>query len=373
MRKVRVENLCPGMKVARPVYDAMGFLLLNAGVELKREYIENLKKLQIPAVYIIDSLIPDVEIEDIILDETRQKAYLLIRKILQNAGKQGDKSSPSLLFTGKEIASVLDEIISHLLNNPNLIVNLTDIRTVDNYTFAHSVNVAVLAITIGISLGLSRSELKKIGLGAFLHDLGKTRIPWDILNKGGSLSSREFTEIKKHPLYGYEIFKAQGYNDSSSAMVIYQHHESKDGSGYPEGVKGEEIHLFARICKAVDIYDALVSDRPYRPAFLPHEAMEILGTKSEELDLLVLQKFFQHVAAYPVGTLVGLSNGKVGIVVHNTAGFPTRPRVRVFCSKENYEQVVPHEIDLVETMNVVVDKVYKEGELPEHLLRKLGV
>ena len=196
MRKVPVSSIQPGMKLARPIYDTMGLLLLNSGVELKKEYIRNLKKHNIFSVYIADKIIPDVDIEDVIMDETRRKATVLIRDIMLDIEKQPEKPVSKLLLAKSNIHDTLQDIIEQLLKNKNMIVNLSDIRIADNYTFAHSVNVAVMAITAGISLGLSRSQLKNIGLGSILHDLGKVKIPSSILNKEGKLSPDEFLEIK---------------------------------------------------------------------------------------------------------------------------------------------------------------------------------
>lgn len=360
-----VWALEPGMKIARPIYDSRGILLLNSGIEIKKEYIHYLQKLSIPAVYIVDNIIPDVEIEDVILDETRQKAKRLISDIALETGRQSGKSIPRLVYAHKGIKNVLSEIIDQLLANQNLIVNLSDIRTADSYTFAHSVNVAVMAVLTGISLQIPRSRLPYIGMGALLHDLGKVRIPTSILNKKGKLTPEEFEEIKKHPRFGYEMFKAQqGYVDTASALIIYQHHERMNGSGYPEKLKGEQIHTFARICAVVDVYDALVADRPYRAALLPHIAFQILESAGEEFDPNILHNFFQHIAAYPIGTFVGLSNGLVGIVVYNKAGFPLRPKVRILCSKDDFEPLKPYELDLMEKINIVVEEVYSEDELP---------
>lgn len=364
MRKVPVVLLQPGMKVSRPIYDYMGFLLLNSGVILKNEYIVKLQELQVPSIYIEDKRIPDVVVEDIILDETRQKASCLVRNILNDINKQPEKNTRTLLFTSKELNNVLDDIIAQLLQNPNLVVNLSDIRLADNYTFAHSVNVAVLALTTAISLGFSRSDLHKIGMGAFLHDLGKTKIPLSLLNKQDRLLPEEFAEIKKHPRYGYDLVKFHDLIDSSSAAVVFQHHERTNGNGYPQNLTGKEIHTFAKICSIVDVYDALVADRPYRPALPPHKALEIIEGAGGEFDLFFLQKFYRHIAAYPIGTIVGLSNDVIGIVTHNTAGFPTRPNVRVFWTKD-FQKVNPYEIDLKDKINIVVDRVIEEKELSE--------
>ena len=353
--------------VARPVFDSMGFCL-NRGVILKYEYIQKLQNLPISSLYIKDKHIDDVEVEDVILDETRQEASRLVKNILDNIDKQPKKSLRSLLFTKKKLYNILDDIISQLLSNTNLIINLSDIRLADSYTFAHSVNVAVLALTTAISLGLTRSELRKLGIGAFLHDLGKIKIPLSILNKKEPLLTEEFAEIMKHPSNGYQLVQSHHLIDSASALVLLQHHERINGSGYPNNLKNEEIHYFAKICAIVDVYDALVADRPYRPALPPHKALEIIESGGEEFDLAILQTFYRHIAAYPIGTIVGLSNNLIGIVTHNTVGFPTRPRVRVFWTKE-LDKITPYEIDLTKTINVVVDRVFEENELSNPLLK----
>jgi len=358
------------MKLARPIYDTMGLLLLNSGVELKKEYIRNLKKHNIFSVYIADKIIPDVDIEDVIMDETRRKATVLIRDIMLDIEKQPEKPVSKLLLAKSNIHDTLQDIIEQLLKNKNLIVNLSDIRIADNYTFAHSVNVAVMAITAGISLGLSRSQLKNIGLGSILHDLGKVKIPSSILNKEGKLSPDEFLEIKKHPGFGYEMVKTQELIPGPSALIIYQHHERMNGEGYPEGLKSEQIGLLSRISAVADVYDALVADRPYHSAYPPYKAIEILESSGELFDLKVLHNFIQHIAAYPIGTFLGLSNGEIGIVVNNTVGHPTRPRVRILCSKDGFEPLIPYELDLMEKRNIVIDMVFNDDEIPEEILNR---
>ena len=188
MRKVPVWALQPGMKIGRAVYDAKGMLLLNTQVIVKAKYIHNLRMLGISSIYIEDEIIPDVSIEDVILDETRIKAQAMVRDILVNIEKQPKKAMPKVLFNKSSISETVDSIVEQLLQNQNLMINLSDIRTSDGYTFSHCVNVAVLAVTAGISLKYSRYKLKELALGALLHDLGKVRIPKVILNKKGRLT-----------------------------------------------------------------------------------------------------------------------------------------------------------------------------------------
>ncbi len=365
MRKVPVWALQPGMKTGRAVYDTKGMLLLNTQVDIKAKYIQYLKMLGISSIYIEDKIIPDVSIEDVILDETRMKAQTVVRDILVNIEKQPQKALPRVLFTNSGISEVVDSIVDQLLQNQNLIINLSDIRTSDGYTFSHCVNVAVLAVTAGIALKYSRSRLNELALGTLLHDLGKARVSVELLNKNGSLTADEYNEIKKHPRLGYEMIKLQDFIKSTSCMAVYQHHERINGKGYPEGLIDNQIHPFARVAAVVDVYDALVADRPYRKAMPPHKALEILESGSEEYDMDVLYNFIKHVAAYPIGNIVGLSSGEVGVVVHNTVGFPWRPKVRVIAFKDKLETVTPYEVDLMEKINVVVDRLYDDSEVQE--------
>ncbi|MEW5785204.1 MAG: HD-GYP domain-containing protein [Bacillota bacterium] len=369
MRLIPLWALRPGMKVARRVYDSQGFLLLNVGVTLEKEYIQSLKRLGIRAIYIDDPLIPDVDIEDVILEETRQKALLLIRESVHSIKDEQPHKVGHLINYSKGLSAVLDDIVSQLLVNRNLTVNLSDIRSTDDYTFAHSVNVAVLSIITAISMDIAKRDLINLGLGAFLHDLGKTLLPLSILNKAGSLNPQEMAEIRKHPGDGYDLVKKQLFINGQTASIVQQHHERINGSGYPQGLTGNQIELFPKICAVADVYDALASDRPYRPAFPPHKALQILEVENEGFDLPVLQHFYQHIAVYPIGSIVGLNDGRTGVVVHNQAGYPTRPRVRVLWDGKTFTPLEPMEVDLVEILSLVVERVYQDHELPEQVLQ----
>lgn len=364
MRKVPVWALRPGMEVARRVFDSNGFLLLNIGVKLEWEYIQRLKLHNISAIYIVDNLIPDVFVEDVILDETRQQATRLIRKITLEASRVQKNGKPQVIVHKKELQHVLQDIISQLLGNRHMAINLADIRGTDGYTFAHSVNVAVLAIITAAAMGLPNSDLFKIGQGALLHDLGKIIVPLAILNKQGNLRDEEKAQIRQHPAFGMRLLRSQKAVDYPAAEVVYQHHERIDGSGYPEGIAGNEIGLFSKIVAVADVYDALVSDRPYRPAHPPHRALEIMEAGSSGFDPGVMQSFYHHIPAYPVGTVVGLSDGYAGVVVFNHVGLPTRPRVRIFCRRDSFDPVQSFEVDLAQTLSLVVQRVYDEHELP---------
>jgi putative nucleotidyltransferase with HDIG domain len=365
MRMIPVRFLRAGMRTGRRVYDSQGSLLLNSGITLTDKYIRQLKKLGIESLYIENELAPDLIIEDVIEGETRRLAQKTVQKAYNVFKEDPELKQPSLVIVEKEFASVLDTIIDELLKARELTVDLSDIRTTDDYTFSHSVNVAVLSITAGLSLGLSRTELKEMGVGAFLHDIGKTLTPLSILNKAGTLEQAEMDIIKKHPAEGFNLAMGKKLYSSKSLAVIHQHHERVDGSGYPQGLRGEHIDLAAKICAIVDVYDALTADRPYRRAYPRHKALEIMQAQSEGFHLPAMQAFFQHIPAFPAGTLVGLNDGHVGIVIHNTVGNTTRPRVRILSTKTEYQRIEPFELDLAQSLTLVIDHVYQEEELVE--------
>lgn len=370
MRLVPVWKLRPGMEVATRVSRDGGSTLLNAGVRLQRDYILQLRKLNIRAIYIHDNIIPDIEIEDVILPETRHRAVGLVRHTLQRI-KDPDRDKYSQFTAIKQdLNAVIDDIVCQLRDCRNLTVNLSDDSYNEDYTYSHSVNVAVHSIATAISLGLRRSELSAIGLGAFLHDLGKMFLPHSLLFKPGCLSDLEKVEVQKHPGYGLNLVKARRVFDGPGSPIIYKHHERIDGSGYPQGLTGEGIDVYARICAVADVYDALISYRPYRPGVMPHKVMNILQNEIEGFDSDVIQSFYHHIPAYPIGTFVGLSNGTIGIVVRNTHGFPTRPRVRALCTKDDFFILDPVETELLEKLDLVVDRVYRDHEMPDHIYHR---
>lgn len=353
------------MKVGRPIYTSNGNKLLSAGMILTDSFISRLRMLGIPAIYIDDGFLTDVPIEDVISDETRVKAINMVREITECSRRQAAAGRPVVLDSQAVMLQV-EEIIEELLSRAQLLVNLSDIRAVDDYTFGHSVNVCVLALKTGINLNLSRVQLKHLGVGALLHDIGKIRIPLEILNKPGKLSEEEFETVKRHPLYGFEIVSHQRGISKISADVAYQHHERLNGTGYPRGLSQDDIHLFARITGVVDVYDALTADRVYRKAYLPHQVYELLaGSGGSQFQYNVIKAFLDNVAMYHTGTFVKLSNGEIACVVKTMRGFSHRPLVRVYFDRDLKALVKPYERDLTEETGILITRVLDEEDLSQ--------
>jgi len=328
MRFVPSSCLRAGMILGDNLYSNYGDLMLSCGSVLTEEYVMSIKRLQFNGIYIDDDISKDIEIISVINDKVRAQTIKCIKNAFfesektQTSENANIKAKRSFLDAKQQIENIVDEII----NNKNIMVNIIDLKVFDDYTYYHSVNVAVLSIVLGVALGLEKEQLSHLGFSALLHDIGKVFVKKDILNKDGTLTNEEFFEIKKHSLLGCNHIK-KGYGVSNSSfMGILDHHEKYSGGGYPNNIKGNEISWFARIISVADVYDALTSDRPYRKALLPADAYEyIMASTVSIFDPKVVEVFVRKIAPYPVGTCVKLSNGLIGIVLENKENLCLRP------------------------------------------------
>lgn len=373
MYKVPIDVLKPGMKVAKAIYTSDGQILINRGVRLKPRYIENLRKFGIAAIYVEDNLAVDIVAEDVIDEATRREATKTVRKFFIDT--QQNNSGRSVI-SNQELERTVNNIIEDLLSQKELMVNLQDIRAMDDYTFAHSVNVCVLSLITGIALGFSKTQLSHLGMGALLHDIGKLKIPESIVNKPGKLTEEEFSIMKQHSQIGYDILRSQV--SLLTAHMALEHHERYDGTGYPSQLSGKDIHLFSRICSVADVFDAVTADRVYRKAYAPHEAYELLAASGgSHFDYHVVSTFLRNIAAYPTGTWVELNTGEIGVVVETKPGFSTRPLVRLMFGPGPDREPLsnPENMDLTTELNRLVARVvpHEEVEKITNSLSKVGI
>lgn len=361
MRKISVEMIEPGMVLAKAVYGDTGQTLLRADVEIKAQYIDYLKRVSVEYVYIRDSRIEDVNVEDPVSEETRHEARQMVKNLvsdLQSTDRE-ELSRKSLNIHDREIFDTVNKIIDELLLNKDVVTQLIDFRTKDDYLFAHSINSTILATLVAIKMRYKYKELKWLALGTMFHDIGMAVLPDEIMNKSEALTKEEYEIVTEHPQYGYDIFKKFDIFDARAGAVILQHHERFQGQGYPRGMKGDRIYPLAQIAAIADVYDALTSDRPHRPAFQPHQAIEMLMSWGEELfEINILRSFLSIVAAYPIGSHVMLSNGDSGLVVANNPGFTLWPVVRLLYVGENLApHPAPYDLDLSKTHYLTIVRV----------------
>lgn len=366
MRIVPIECVRYGSYLGKTIYDNEGRILLKAGALLSDKIIQCIKALDIYSLYIVDQY-SENEIEDIIKPELRQKSISVLKDTFNNidriANSVGGLDATS--FSKKDddyfntITDISEELLDNILTNKNVLVSLVDIKSLDNYTYQHSVNVAILALVLGISLKLTKHDLLNLCIGALIHDIGKVFIPKEIITKEGPLTFDEYELIKSHPRKGYDYLYNKYSIKTASKLIVLQHHERIDGNGYPSHLEPIKLNMLSKIVSICDVYDALTSDRSYRRALCPSEALEyILANAGTMFDFELVKIFAKIIVPFPSGTIVRLSNGDVGIVQETLPNFPLRPNVKIVKSVDVKKQGCL--LKLVDELSVVISNIQYE-------------
>ena len=367
MIHIPIKKLKEGMITAQSIYNPLGASYLTKGVELNPKYIERLKKAGLDGVT-VTSLDPKLKLAppaDIVQEKTRISAIHNVATAFQNVEDHGT-------LDPKPLQDISETILLDIIEQQKNLVQLTDIRLHDTYTFAHSVNVAILSALLGVLQKLPKEDLLKLTLGGLLHDLGKITVPHEILTKPGHLSDDEWSLMQGHPDAGRQRLKKMFPNDILLSTIALQHHEHIDGSGYPNHLQGEQIHRYARIVAIADVYDALTSVRPYKRAYTPSVAHRIMTTCSPgHFDLELLQLFFDNVAIYPVGTIVKTQLG-YAIVKEVEFGHTQTPIVRVFANHEGKLLTETRDLDLEQTPKEMLEGVVTDSEL-YHFIHAINI
>jgi HD-GYP domain-containing protein (c-di-GMP phosphodiesterase class II) len=242
---------------------------------------------------------------------------------------------------------MVEEITDSVTRNPGALISLARLKTADDYTYMHSVAVCAMMVALARQLGLDEEQTRLAGIAGLMHDLGKAAMPMAVLNKPGKLTDGEFSIIKTHPEEGYRLLLTGKDVAPLVLDVCLHHHEKTDGSGYPKGLKGDEISLFAKMGAVCDVYDAITSNRPYKSGWDPAESLRKMAEWANgHFDPKVFQAFVKSLGIYPIGSLVQLSSGRLGVVVDQTGKSLTTPCVKVFFSTKSNMRIVPEVIDL---------------------------
>lgn len=351
MRLVSIERVKSGDILGQSILGIDGCMMLREGVTLTENYINKLIGIGIIYIYIKDANLEDIKPEDPEFLEFKSEAVKSLSRVFS-------KLQYSDTICIKNTLSIITELIEYLIDNKEIDASyLLELKTFDNYTYIHSLNTCVLALFFGIQMSYSRTMLIDLGMGALLHDIGKTRIPIEILNKDGKLTEEEFNIIKRHPELGHKMTEKVKEINSRSRAIILEHHERVDGKGYPFGLTGDRMHKFSKITCISDVYDAIVSDRVYRRGFAANEAYEfVLGGVGSYFDFDLVNVFKDNFSIYPLGACVKLSNGLEGFVVGHNKGFPDRPIVRILYN-EMGTKIIPEEINLVIKLDICVSYI----------------
>ena len=331
--------LKPGIRIDQSITAKDGRVLIQKGTILDDFQIDYLLTQGIMGIYIYEG-VPDFDEQKVnisaktqsIIEKNRKDdpAKVSLSKSVRKQVGEGishlfqDTASSDFSNASNSIASELENTIIH---NEAIAIDIRELKVSDEYTFRHSVEVATISMVIGKKLGLDNTSLHELGVAGLLHDIGKSKIPTEILNKPGKLTDEEFAVMKLHSTYGYNLLKEKKQFSAQILLGVLQHHEKLSGKGYPMGHKSPMIHLYGRIIAVADIYDALVTKRPYKEPYSQREAMEILLAMGDDLDLQILNAFKKSIILYPVDSIVKLSNGRLAKVVKNHPDYPMRPTV----------------------------------------------
>ena len=344
---MRTRQLKPGMRVDHPVSDRLGRVLVARGATLDEYIIEAMLKMGIMSVY-IQEITDDDENEPIspaaqknierLRTEDRSKVSLSasVRERVAEGIQYvySNTDDPALVQATDSIA---DTLISAIQENDAMAIDISALKTSDEYTFKHSVDVATISMIVAKKMGMTDEEIHEIGVAGLLHDVGKTKIPLEILNKPGRLDDAEFEVMRQHSVYSYRIIQNNADLSEEVKLGVLQHHEKINGAGYPIGVSGQQISPYAKVLAVADIYDALVTERPYKSAFSQREAIEMIMSMTQELDLFAMESFLQSMILYPVDSIVELSNGEKAKVVKNSPYYILRPTVVGLASGKVYD------------------------------------
>ncbi|MVX65401.1 HD domain-containing protein [Clostridium chromiireducens] len=360
MRLVPIECVKPNSIIGKTLYDSDGRVLVREGVTLSEGVISKIKNINILSIYIIDEYSSE-EIEDIIKPELRQKAIITIKEAFSNINRLtvADKFSKKETVYFENIENMAENLIENILSNRNILLSLVDIRSMDNYIYSHSVNVAVISLIIGITLKLPKKQLQHLCIGALLHDVGKSFIPKEILMKEEELTPEETLILKQHSTLGYK-YLSDSYNLSAHSKVIaLQHHERCDGLGYPNGLTNSEINILSKIVSIANAYDELSSGRPNKKAMFPSDVLEYLMSNAGKIfDYDIVITFCKIVIPFSKGTLVELSTGDIAVVQETLPNFPLRPIVKILRSTDS--NMINKEVNLIDEISTVITSIKYE-------------
>jgi putative nucleotidyltransferase with HDIG domain len=356
IKRISVDQVEVGM-YCEDVYNEYDVLILSAHIPIAAEdQIQLLRNLGVKTLEIDLSKGKDVSVNLgatasaakkpllVPLAEELPKAQEVYTRTIETARSALKAIRLGQSFPMEQIETMVEEILGSIIRNPDALMSLSQIRGYDEYTYEHSVNVAILVCSLGHALDFEKETILQGGVGGLLHDIGKTWIPEHIVNKPGKLTDLEYTIMKRHPEYGIEIVKDRKGILDLSKKVIIQHHERINGKGYPHFLQSDKIHDMGLIAGIADVYDAMTSNRVYRPAFTPQQSLAtIYNGIDREFPKDIAEHFIKLMGVYPVGSFVKLRSGEMGIVTRVNRDEILAPDMLILFSADGQKLATPTE------------------------------
>lgn len=321
VRLLRTASCEPGMILASDIVNDYGAVILYQNSRLDEHSINKLTNLGLNFIKVY---------KDYEFKEKKQ----VVMEAQYNNNLEDFKSIIMDLSMGKMLdMDRISEISCSLSGNfdsiNDLVYCLSKVRSVDEYTYAHSLNVSLLCSLLGSWLNLGHHHIEQLSYCGILHDIGKSKVPREILDKPDTLTRQEFEEIKKHPITGYKLLEKNEHISKDVAAAVLMHHEREDGSGYPFGLKSNQIHYYAKILAVVDVYDAMTSNRIYKKRQPPFDVLEMYESEYlTKCDAGIMLTFLNHISSYYVGAMVRLSDGSAGEIVYINSNRISRPLIK---------------------------------------------
>jgi HD-GYP domain-containing protein (c-di-GMP phosphodiesterase class II) len=343
MKCVNIESVEPGQFLGKTIFSSNGAILLSEDVQLTVFMITTLRRIGVTMVYIKDPNFEDVEIAEVVSNETKM---LVMRKM----GETFDSIRSGKDLSTRAFSISIDSLLDEITRNKEMLIQLTDIRTQDNEMYVHALNVCMMSVILGLNIGFSPVQLKELAIGALLHDVGKLEL----------IRDDDAKDVKLHHTWrGFELLKNKREYSLLIAHVAFQHHETIDGLGVPRQLNEEQIHLYARIVAVTNTYDNLLFNlKEDGSRMLPHEACEhMMALAGVKLDREIVVQFLKSVSVYHTGASVHLSTKETGVVVGQHRGLPGRPIVRVVKQDTDSNNLEIKEIDLAKHTTVFIDNV----------------
>ena len=310
-----------------------------------RDEVDSRIETQLGELSVLASLEP--EDQAVSFDQEIHRAAQICLKSKQAITQMLQEARMGQAIHQEDARALVNEISASITRNPSALISMARLKTADDYTYMHSVAVCALMVSLARQLNLDAQQVREAGFAGLLHDIGKIVVPHNILNKPGRLTDHEFSVVRNHPSLGHQLLLTSGVDNPVVLDVCLHHHEKVDGTGYPEGLKGDRISLFAKMGAICDVYDAITSDRPYKNGWDPSEAIHKMAEWSAgHFDIPVFQAFVRSIGIYPVGSLVRLTSGRLGVVVDHGRRSLLTPQVKVFYSTVSKMCIPPQVVDL---------------------------
>lgn len=344
--KINVDQLKIGMYVSaldRP-WTETPFLFQGFLVKEKTTIEQLTKYCEYVYVDTEQGLVPDSSIsaaetekapDTVTIEKEFPKAKLIHNKVSQVFNNLIDTIKVNGEVNVKAISIEVETMVEGCVRNPDAYVLLSKLKNKDDYTYGHCLSSSIYAVMIGTQMGLNKNEVEELAFGHMFFDIGKLKLPTELLYKKGDYTSEEKIQVRKHVFHSIEILKTMKGVKPSAIDIAQNHHERYDGSGYPNGLRGNQIPLYARIAGIIDTYDALTSKRLYTKQFSHHEAIHLLyNSRDKEFQKDILEIFIQCLGAYPTGSLVELNTGEVGIVLQQNKISRLRPKIMLVLNRK---------------------------------------